>query len=39
MSPKRMQYIMLLRKLFLEDKICLELLEALIVYEKESLCN
>ncbi len=36
-DSKKLQYIRLLRKLFLDGKICLELLEALIVCEDESL--
>lgn len=36
---KRSQYILLLRKMFIEEKICLELLEELLAYEKELVCN
>lgn len=39
MSPEQLQYIMLLRKLFIEGKICIELLEVLLIQEKKSLMN
>jgi len=37
MYARKLQYLMLVRKLFLEGKICIELLEALLICEKESL--
>ncbi len=37
MPPRKLEYVKLLRKLFLEGKICIELLEALLICEKESL--
>ena len=37
MLTKKLEYIKLLRKLFLEAKISIELLEALLISEKESL--
>jgi hypothetical protein len=37
MTPRKLQYIKLLRNLFLEGKICIKLLEALLICEKESL--
>jgi len=37
MLTKKLEYIKLLRKLFLEGKISIELLEALLISEKESL--
>lgn len=37
MTPRKLQYVRLLRKLFLEGKICIELLEVLLICEKESL--
>ncbi len=36
MPPRKLEYIKLLRKLFLEGKISIELLEALLICEKES---
>ncbi len=36
MLTKKLEYIKLLRKLFLEGKISIELLEALLISEKES---
>lgn len=37
MTIRKLQYVRLLRKLFLEGKICIELLEALLICENESL--
>ncbi|CAA9203270.1 hypothetical protein [Flavobacterium collinsii] len=37
MLTKKQEYIKLLRKLFLEGKISIELLEVLLICEKESL--
>lgn len=37
MSHKKLAYIKLLRKLYYEDKISIELLELLLIAEKESL--
>ena len=36
-TPKKLQYLRLLRKLFLEGKICIELLESLLSMEDELL--
>lgn len=37
MPPRKLEYIKLLRRLFLEGKICIELLEVLLICEKDSL--
>jgi hypothetical protein len=37
MSQKKLLFIKLLRKLYYEDKITIELLELLLIAEKESL--
>lgn len=39
MLSKRTQYILLLRKMFIEGKICVELLEKLLEHEKKLLSN
>lgn len=37
MTAKKIEFITLLRKLFLEDKIPIELLEQMLILEKKSL--